>query len=287
MSTRFSAILFLALACTPCVADDSGYVVGLGLAIDNGDGYGASALFDYSFNDQASAYISVATTRADARPNDVTTRDWSVGGRYNFGVIGVELFGGQSGDPDDFDSDDLSLGIFHRGEHWQFGARYLQREIDLIFRLALLPEAPRVAVPLRADGYRINARYRHDSGASVGASTQRFDYDRDLTPLGGRFIVQRLSPTTLSLASSLLDRSSTLDVEFPLEGSRAISLLVARDTLAGSLGDVDSVSLGYLMPAGRRGDLDISLGFSKGDGVFDDGNTAFISVLYLYYGGFD
>lgn len=290
MSRRRQHPLLLIAALSACAAagaDDGGYAIGVGLAFDNADGIGASALIDYSFNDRASVSASYASTRASAAPDDITTRDWSVGARYDFGPLGFDIAGGQSGDPDDFDSNDLSAGIFHSGDHWQLSARYLQRDIDLVLRFALIQDAPEFSVPLEADGYRLSARFRADNGVSVGANTRSYDYDRDLSPLSGRFIVQRLSPTTLTLSSSLLERSDALDVEFPLSDGRAINFQYARDRLAGGLGDVDSVSAGYLTPAGSRGDLDLSVGISRGDGPFDDDDSVFFSVLYLFYGGFD
>ncbi|MEO0615120.1 MAG: porin [Pseudomonadota bacterium] len=287
MTHRFSTLLAAALLVAPASADDAGYALGFGASADSGDGIGAVGLVDISFNDQASVFASYAVTNADAIPDDIETRDWSLGGRFDFGPIGFEASGGQSGDPDDFDSTDLMFGVFHTGESWTLSARYLERDIDLVVRPILRDDAIPVEVPLEAEGWRVAARYRTDNRVSLGASLRQYDYDRDLSPLGGAFIVQRLSPTTLTLASALTDSSITVDVEFPLRGSRAFGLSYARDELAGNLGDVDSFGANLLMPAGDRGDLDIGFGLSNSDGVVEDDTTFYVSVLYLFYGLFD
>ena len=124
-------------------------------------------------------------------------------------------------------------------------------------------------------------------GVSVGASLREYDYDRDLSPLSGDFIVRRLSPTTLTLSSALTDRTVGINADFPIGGSRELGFGYTRDTLAGGLGDVDSLAVNLLLPAGRRGDLDLGLGISRGDDVFGDEDTFFVSVLYLFYGVLD
>ncbi|MEL6198817.1 MAG: porin [Pseudomonadota bacterium] len=287
MTHRLSTLLATALLAAPAVADDAGYALGFGVSADSGGGLGAVGLVDISFNDRASLFASYAATNADAIPEDIETRDWNLGGRYDFGPIGFEASGGQSGDPDDLDSTDLTLGVFHTSKSWTLSARYLERDIDLVVRPFLRNDAIAVAVPLEAEGWRVAARYRTENRVSLGAALRQYDYDRDLSPLSGAFIVQRLSPTSLTLASALTDSTITLDVEFPMRGSRAFGLSYARDELAGNLGDVDSFGANLLMPAGDRGDLDIGFGLSNSDGVIEDDTTFYISVLYLFYGLFD
>ena len=279
------AILIAAMP-TALAEDTSGYALGLAVSADDGDGVGVAVLGDYSFNAAASLSASFGTTRASAAPEDLETRDWFVGGRYDFGPVGVFLSGGQSGDPDDFDSDDWSAGLFHDGKTWQVSARYLRRDIDLVLRTSLSRQATEVAVPLEADGWRLAASYRRESGFRIGAVARHFDYDRDLRVLGNRFISPRLSPTTLTLATSLLDRSELVSVEWPLPGSRAFRVEAGRDELVGNLGEVDSYAIGFLTPAGDRSDLDISIGISSGDDVIDE-DTVYLSIAYLFYGGFD
>lgn len=269
------------------VADEQGYALGVGVSADSGDGLSATVIGDFAFNDRASVSASYASTQADALPEDITTRDWFVGARYDFGPIGFEASGGQSGDPDDFDSTDLTVGVFHSGEHWSLSARYLERDIDLVVRPFLRNDAITVDVPLQAEGWRLAARYRTGEGVSLAASLREYDYDRDLSPLSGDFIVRRLSPTTLTLSSALTDRTIGLSAEFPIGGSRALGFGYTRDTLAGGLGEVDSLAANLLLPAGSRGDIDIGLGMARGDDVFGDDDTFFLSVLYLFYGVLD
>lgn len=268
------------------VQADAGYAIGLGVSADNNDGRAVTALLDLSLNDEASVTASLGTTRTDAVPQDLSTRDWSLGGRYDFGPIGFELSGGQSGDPDDFDADDLSVGLFHRGEHFSWSARYLTRDLNLVLRTVLTRDALRFDVPLDAHGYRLGAGYRTDSRWFWQASYRRYDYDRDLSALGGRFLLQRLSPTTLSLATSLLDESSSLGVDIPLAREASLNLTWTRDELAGGLGSADSLSVGWLQPIGTQSDLELSIGVSQPDDQFDSGSAVFFNVLYLYYGLF-
>ncbi|MEO0575917.1 MAG: hypothetical protein AAF004_10670 [Pseudomonadota bacterium] len=267
-------------------ADDRGYVLGIGASADNNDGVSASVFGDYSFNQSLSVSADYASVSADAVPDSITTRDWSVGARYDFGPLGIAARGGQSGDPKDFDADDVQLEVFHSGERWQWSARYLRRDIDLRFRTTLNEQPVEFSIPLTADGYRASIAYRTASKWRWQLTHRRYDYDRDLSPLSGRFITRRLSPTTLTLSSALLDDSTEVSVEMPLPGSRALSLQMGRDTLAGNLGEVDSISIGFLMPAGIRGDLELALGTSDSSGLASD-SSVYFSVLYLYYGGFD
>ena len=276
----------LLVLCVSAHAETRGYALGVGVSADNADGFTGNLLADVSFSDAASVSASLGTTRAAARPEDLRTREWSLGGRYDFGPLGIEVRGGQTGDPDDFDAEDRLIGIFHSGEHWRWYAHYLERDIDLVLRTALIRNTIEVSVPLEADGYRFGIGYTTDSKWRVSASYRQFDYDRDLSPLSGRFIVDRLTPTTLTLATSLLDDSTTLGIEMPLAKNRALSMNYAQDTLAGGLGSVDSLSVSFLTPVGERGDLDIALGASRGDDQFDDDTTVFLSVLYLFYGAF-
>lgn len=283
---RIAAGFAVALGAAAAAADEQSYALGLGVSADNGDGFSATTIADFAFNERASVSASYASTTADALPEDITTRDWFVGARYDFGPLGVEASGGQSGDPDDFDSTDLTVGVFHAGEHWNLSARYLERDVDLVVRPFLRNDAIEVEVPLKAEGWRLAARYRSEDGLSVGASLREYDYDRDLSPLSGNVIVRRLSPTTLTLSSALTDRTVGIDAEFPIGGSRALGFGYTRDTLAGGLGEVDSVTANLLLPVGSRGDLDIGVGLSRGDDLFAD-DTVFVSVLYLFYGILD
>ncbi|MFK8053776.1 MAG: porin [Woeseiaceae bacterium] len=282
-----SFALFTCLAISSAaMADERAFAIGMGISADNSDGFSASAIADVSASDALGFSATLGTTRLSARPEDLSTREWSLGARYDFGPLGFDARVGQSGDPSDFDANDLSVGIFKETEHWRWSLNYLQRDIDLVLRTTLTQIATEIVVPLEADGYRAALRYRTDSDWAWYGSIRRFDYDRDLSPLAGRFIVQRLTPTTLTLASSLLDQSLTVGVEVPLSKQRAINFSLARDELAGGLGDVNSASIGLLLPMGQRGDLDLSIGTSRSDADFSTEDTVFVSVLYLFYGLF-
>ncbi|MEL7311340.1 MAG: hypothetical protein AAFN07_07515 [Pseudomonadota bacterium] len=286
MKTSISYLALISLSATLFAQDDSGYAIGFGAAADNGNGTTFSVLGNYIVNDAVMLSASLATTRADGAPDSVQTRDWEVGGQYDFGPIGVEVYGGQSGDPDDFDSQDLSAGLYHFGDHWRWSVRYLERDIDLILRTPNLDRVDDISVPLAADGWRVGLGYKTEGGFRINASSRWYDYDRDLTLLGTRVIIQRLSPTSLTLATSLLDRSDSLRAEWKVGEQSAFNVSVTRDELAGDLGIADTLSVGFLTPAGATGDLDISVGVSEGsDGL--DGNTVFLSVFYLFYGGFN
>ncbi|MEL6868848.1 MAG: hypothetical protein AAFO81_03520 [Pseudomonadota bacterium] len=285
MHVRITSAALLWLWCAAALADDRGYALGAGVAVDDGDGVSVSVLADYSFNDAASVFANFASTQAAALPDDITTRDWSVGARYDFGPLGFDISGGQSGDPDDFDAEDLSLGVFHRGARWSGSLRYLQRDIDVVLRTELLRNAVEFVAPLEATGWRGNIAYRTEKRWRWSVTARRFDYDRDLSVLGGRFITRRISPTSLTLASALLDDSISAGLEIPLANSRAINLQLGRDTLAGELGEIRNASVGWLTPLGKRGDLDLSVGVSDGNDALGQ-TTIFFSALYLFYGGF-
>lgn len=280
---RITWLLLSSLLCTVAAADDPGYALGVGVAADNGDGFTGTIIGNLIVNDELLLSANFASTQADAFPEDIQTRDWELSAHYDFGAIGIEAFGGQSGDPDDFDAQDLSAGFFHYGDHWSWSARYLTRDIDLILSTPNVDRLDDISVPLEATGWRASLGYRTESGFRVSANARRFDYDRNLEILGSRVIVQRLSPTSLTLATSLLDQSMSVTVEWPLKDLRAINLSVSRDELAGNLGSADTYSAGFLTPIGQRGDLDIAVGVSQGtDGI--EGDTIFLSIFYMFYG---
>lgn len=285
MKVALFSLMSLSL-CSAALSDDSsGYALGIGVAADDGNGTTASLIGNLLVNDELSVFASYATTRADGDPDNVQTRDWEIGGSYDFGPVGLDVYGGQSGDPDDFDAADLAYGIFHAGEHWNLSARYLTRDIDAVLRTPSLDRVDEVTVPLEATGWRVALSYRTKSKFRFSASSKWYDYDRDLTVLGNRFLVQRLSPTSLTLATSLLDRSDSVGFEWPLTGQRAIELRASRDELAGDLGRASTFSAGFITPVGQRGDLDISVGVSRGEAGIE-GDTIFLSLFYLFYGGF-
>lgn len=273
----FSLVLAL-----PAHSEDAAYALGIGISADNANGRALLALADYSFNENSAISLLVASTRSDGFPENVNTRAWSLGASHNFGALGIEASAGQSGDPDDFDAAEWSFGVFHKSARWRVSLRYDERDIDLVLRRLLVDSISEFTVPLQANGLRASARYRSESGVSVYANARRYDYDRDLTRLNGLEILRRLSPTTLTLSGSLIDSNFATGIEIPI-GERAIDVSYARDKLAGGLGEIDSLSVGFLTPVNQRSDFDVSLGVSRGDA--NTGSTVFISLLYLFYGG--
>lgn len=285
MKVALISLVSLGLCSTALADDGSGYAIGIGVAADDGNGTTASLIGNLLVNDELSLFASYATTGADGDPDNIQTRDWEIGGSYDFGAIGIDVYGGQTGDPDDFDAADLSYGIFHTNERWNLSARYLTRDIDAILRTPGLDNVDAVTVPLEATGWRVAIGYRTNNKFRISASSRWYDYDRDLSVLGNRFVVLRLSPTSLTLATSLLDRSDSVGFEWPLTGQRAIELRASRDQLAGDLGRASTFSAGFITPVGQRGDLDISVGVSRGEAGIE-GDTVFLSLFYLFYGGF-
>lgn len=281
-----TAILIAALSCAAgASADERLYAVSVGLSADNGDGLGVIASGDVGITERTSASLSLGLARVDGVPQSVRSRFWQVGADHDFGPLGVFARWGQSGDPDDFDSDDGEFGLYASPGNWRFTGRYLRRDVDLVVRLINADPVIDRTVGTTADGYGFSARYTSEKRFRFSLGFKRFDFDRDLTLLNRIAVLDRLSPTTLSLSGSLLDASYTAGVEIPFDDS-ALTLSLARDRLAAEQRDVDSLSVGWLTPAGERSDLEVSLGVSKDDAPGGDSNVVYVSVLYLFYGLF-
>ncbi|MEM9172856.1 MAG: hypothetical protein AAGA84_09145 [Pseudomonadota bacterium] len=265
----------------------SGYALGIGVSGDDAGSAALSVFGDYSFTDATSISASYSATNADGDPDDLTTRVWTLGVRHDFGPLGIDLRGGQSGDPDDFDSTDLRIALFRQTDHWTLNAHGSRRDIDLVFQ-GVNPRLPLTRkASLQGDGLGARIAFRTDSGWRLYAGAEVFDYDRDLDLLANAAIIRRLSPTTLSLSGSLLDQRWSIGIEAPLAKQRALSFDVYRDTQVANLGVVDSAAISWLTPLADRGDLDVSLGISQSDSLGDDQTAVFLSVLFLFYGGFD
>lgn len=265
------------------LAEERLYALSLGLSVDNGDGVGVIVGGDLGITDRTSASLSMGLARADGDPESIRSRFWQLGADHDFGPVGAFARIGQSGDPDDFDSDDAEFGLYASPGNWRFAGRYLRRDVDLVVRSISTDPIVFRTVGTTADGYGLSARYTTDDRFRFSLGMKRYDFDRDLTLLNRIAVLRRLSPTTLTLSGSLLDASYTAGFEAPI-GDSALSLTLARDRLAAEQRDVDSVTVGWLAPAGDRADLEVSFGVSRDDAPGGGDNVVYVSVLYLFYG---
>lgn len=269
------------LAAVTLSAAENTYLLGAGVSADNADGRSISGLIDYGFTEATSMSLIIAFTEASGEPEDVRTRGWNLGLNHDFGPIGVDLSLGQWGDPDHFDSDDVSAGVFVSSERWYAAANYLSRDIDLTFRANILDRVFERTLSTKADGVSAVLRYTNELGASFFVSGATYDYDADVTRLDQFEILRLLTPTTITLSGSLLDSTFSVGAEMPL-GERSLSASYTRDATATDQIDVDTLAIGLLNPMGSRTDLDVSVGYSDAQNA-DSG--VFVSLLVFYYGG--
>ncbi len=269
------------LLCSHAAIAENPYVVGLSAAVDSAEGMSVTGLVDYSLSDETTITASAGVTNAEGDTSDFQTLEWDIELAHKFGPLGVDVSAGQWGDSDEFESVNGSIGLFRESGRWRSSVGYLVRDLEIMFRSTNAPSG-RSRGEVQARGLRAGLSYAYESGAGIFLNARRYDYDQNIRRLDQIQIARLLSPSSLTLSGSLLDHSASVGIDWPYR-EHILSLTASRDRTAVDSRDVDSLAVGWLMPAGKQSDVEFGIGASR-----DDMDTQyFVSVLVLFYRGLD
>ncbi|MEM8983369.1 MAG: hypothetical protein AAGC71_10095 [Pseudomonadota bacterium] len=277
-----SVTVVAALAVTTTAAATE-FVVGGGFGADDASGRSLAALVDVGVTDSTFLTLTAAASEGDTLTDTIETQAFTIGITQDIGDFTGRFSIGTWGDSDFVDSIDYRAGLAVTAAGFRFGLDAERRDIDLTLRIepgVILPGRD-VGVDLVADGIGGNVRYRNDDGFSIGVRGMRWDYDRNIAAAGSIERVLRLNPTTLSIAGALRESTLTGSVEWPL-GDHLVGIEIGRDTLEIGGLEVDSATLLWTLPAGKRTDLELSVGYSEADGAE---GAYFANVFVYFFGG--
>ncbi|MEM1264147.1 MAG: hypothetical protein AAGH76_17240 [Pseudomonadota bacterium] len=281
MSLRSGIALAALLAAAHATATE--YVVGAGFGADDASGRSVAALLDVAVTETTFLTFTAAANEGDTLTDSIETQAYTVGVTQEFGIVTGRLSVGTWGDDDFVDSTDYRGGLSVAAGDFRFGVDAEHRDIDLTLRVdggAILP-GREFTFDLAADGIGATLRYRNEDGFSIGLRGMSWDYDRNIAGAGSIDRVRRINPSTLSIAGALRESSLTGSIEWPV-GEHLIGVELGRDTLEIGGLDVDSATVLWTLPAGKRTDLELSLGYSEADG--SDG-AYFANVFVYFFGG--
>jgi len=275
-----SAILFSILSISGQALAGS-YILGLGVSVDDSNSYAFNALLDYEVTDSTSLFAFASANHSPGEPVDIDTNNWQVGALHDFGLFGIDVAIGQSGDASHFQTDDYTLGVFVDNGPWYAAADYLRRDIDLTFRSIINPRLRSFSLDALGEGFGGMVRYSAPSGNGVFISAKKFNYDESGVNNDNFFVLQRHSPTTVALANSLIETSYSIGLDLG-KGEQLFTFEYSHDSeLIGSF-DVDTFTAGMLTPIANAGDLEITLGLSYDE---LDNRVSFLAINYYFYGG--
>lgn len=280
-SLRLAALLLCAFANT-AVAE--GYVLGGGIGGDDSGGVSLAALADFSIGQSTWLTMSAGLTNADTFDEPIRTRSANLSLLHQFKQWGVSAEAGIWGDSGLLESTDVGASIFWMPGRWRLSAEIERRDVELTLRRLVADPVlglTDISAGANADGVGASVRYRTIGGASVSLRAKRFDYDRNLNRLASIELIRRLSPSTLTLAGALRDFEASLGIEWE-RGEHLLGIEYGRDRLAVGEFDVDSVTGSWALPAGKRTDMEFSLGYSRSEG--QDG-TLYAGVYLYFFGG--
>ena len=275
-------MLLLSLTALRAGAAD-GYAAAAGLAIDEAGGWSVSALADIGFTPSNGITLAATRSEADIDEDTLVSRYLTAAFRQDFGAFGIRLGAGTWGDPDRLESRDLEAGVYWDTAHWHVGVDVQRRDIDLELTRRItdpIDTIRTVTAEATADGIGGSVRYRGAGEFSVSLRGRRYDYDRNLNLLQFVDFIRLISPTTLTLAGSLRLHEVSAGIEWGYRDS-VLGVELTQDRVA--VGEFDVVSLSglWLLPAGKRSDIEFSVGVSR---VEDGDSTVFAGLLFYFYG---
>jgi hypothetical protein len=243
----------LLLSANPWAAGE--YVIAGGVQADSADGIAGVLLGDVAVGDETWLSAGIARSSIELRIRD-ELEAWygDVGLNHFFDPAGVRLGLAYWGDNGVLDSTDARAAVYFRGGSGSLSFDYEFRDLELE-----LPERNffrRRQVNFDAYGY--------------GA---RLDPNRD--------IVNLISVTRLSLLNTLVDYRASLSLGIDF-GRKRLEFEAGqwRGAVEGSI--TNSYSARFLVPIGRRNDIEFELGFDESENY---GEVTVFSVLLYFYGG--
>jgi hypothetical protein len=254
-----------------------GVVIGLGAEADTAEGRAYSLFADVALADHTWLSGAVAHTQSSNDSFDLDTKFADLSLDHYFNPIGIRFGAGYWGDQNILESKDAHASIYLRGGWGSIAASYEHREFDLTFRSDALPEPRKIG--FSSNGYGLSARFNTSKRTSIHIAGMSYDYSRqiELRPETDR--LRFLGVSRISLMNSLIDYqiSGGFEVDF---GQRRVDFRYSRWKTAVIQSDVDSFSIGLLMPVGFAADMEFRLAMD--DSVEFGKTTVFSVFLYLF-----
>lgn len=256
------------------------YVIAGGVQADSSDGIAGVVLGDVAVGEETWLSGGIARSSVELPIRDVLETWYAdVGLDHFFDPAGVRLGLAYWGDNSVLDSTDARAGVYFRGSSGSVSFNYEFRDLELE-----LPETNffrRRQVNFDAHGYGLGARLDLTDNVDVRFKGMSYDYSVNLRLDPNRDLVSLISVTRLSLLNTLVDyrASLSLGVDF---GLKRLEFEAGqwKGAVEGSI--TNSYSVRFLLPIGRRNDIEFELGFDESENY---GEVTVFSVLLYFYGG--
>lgn len=296
-----AALLSLAVSAHAQAQASAGTVFSLAGLYDEDGTYAVNAGLDHAFSEATWLRVTAGLADGAIGPVSLSTYRAGIGLDHWFDPAGVAVDVEYWGDSDTIETLTYKGELYFRGEHARFGVNAAFRDIDLTYQVPVL------ARNLVDDGQSftatgVGASYRYSwEAASLYASATGWHYDEPIgtvvtnvnlsrVPLLLRPAVQQrlatvvssvrfLSASSLTLANSLLSQSASVGFDYRF-GEKSLNVELAHDRGEVDDLDVNTLSAGWLFPAGAAGDIELRVGVSDADTF---GTTVFGGIsLFLY-----
>lgn len=275
-------VVWILMAPMPTLAQNHPWAIGLGAQIAGEGSFNTAASFDIAVTDTTWLRASGSLGESPDNRGDVQTSTLSAGIDQSFGALGLTLDLQRWGDPDLVESDDIKASIYLRGDAVTVGLLGERREIDLTFSVTGIGgDVFSRTVGFTADGWGLRFSAKPVENWRFFASGRKYNYSANLAALPRIQLVDFLFASTLTLANSLVEFETSVGVERTFS-DHAVFLNYGRDRSAVDRTFLESVDVGFLVPAGRRVDVELVFGISNSD---DFGSETFGGVYLFIYGG--
>ena len=280
--SRALAVLSALLVPFLAQGDENLWLVAVGAQADADGSAAFVGSFDWGVSDNTWLNLAAGATRSPSERADVQTRNFRIGIDQTVGPVGFTLGAETWGEPDEIESKDFDASLYFRNDSFSIGILAERRDIDVTFTITGPLDRPvRPTVGLSADGWGLRVSGKAGKNWRLFAVGKDFSYSRDLTGLPRLDQFDFLASSALTLANSFVDYEMTAGVERQF-GNIATTLTYGRDRSAVDGSVLDSTGVGILFPAGRRADIELTLGASNGD---DFGSDVYGGVFLFLYGG--
>jgi hypothetical protein len=255
------------------------FVIAGGVEGDNADGLALALFGDIATGDETWLSGGIARSRVDlAIRDELETWYADIGVDHYFDPAGIRLGVAYWGDDEILDSVDLRTSLYFRGDKGSLSLDYEFRDFELE-----LPDFDRFRsrqVNFDANGIGISARLDLTDKVDVRIKGIAYDYSINLRLDPNRDIVNVISVSRLSLINSLVDYRANvgLGIDF---GLKRLEFDIAQWEGAVAGARTNSYSLRFLMPVGKRNDIELGIGYDDSDTY---GEVTVFSVYLYFYG---
>ncbi len=272
---RASALLLLA---SPTLAAE-GYIVGVGLEVDNVDASAGSLSGEIGLTKKTWLSAAAAKSAVDLpRGVQIETIYGDIGVDHWFDPFGIRLSVAYWGDDDILDSNDARGSLYWRNDKVTLAGEFEYRDFSFnVFRDDLRPGQD---FRFHANGTGLSARIELTDSIDLSLSGIDYDYNVNLSIDANRRILEFLSVSRLSLINSLIDYRTRIGLGIDV-GERRWNLDFAtwKGEVAGS--KTNSTTLRFLTPLSDNSDIEFGLGIDDSD---DYGSATIFSVFIYFYG---